>query len=41
MQPMITIIGGIIIYLALSYIIHGIFAWSDKLERRKREESKL
>ena len=41
MQPMITIIGGIIIYLALSYIVHGIFAWSDKIERRKREESKL
>ena len=41
MQPMITIIGGIIIYLALSYIVHGIFAWSDKIENRKREESKL
>lgn len=25
MQPMITIIGGIIIYLALSYIVQGIF----------------
>ena len=32
MQPMITIIGGIIIYLALSYIVHGIFAYTD--ERR-------
>lgn len=30
MQPMITIIGGMVIYLSLSYIIHWIFAWSDK-----------
>lgn len=30
MQPMITIIGGMIIYLALSYVIHEIFAWADK-----------
>ena len=30
MQPMITIIGGMIIYLALSYVIHEIFAWTDK-----------
>ena len=41
MQPMITIIGGIIIYLILSYIVHGIFAWFDRIEGRKREESKL
>ena len=32
MQPMITIIGGMIIYLALSYIVHGIFSYTD--ERR-------
>ena len=30
MQPMITIIGGMIIYLALSYVIHEIFAWTEK-----------
>ena len=30
MQPMITIIGGIIIYLALSYFVHGIFIFSEK-----------
>ena len=30
MQPMITIIGGIIIYLALSYFVHGIFILSEK-----------
>lgn len=29
MQPMITIIGGMLIYLALSYLIHKIFSWSD------------
>ena len=32
MQPMITIMGGMIIYLALSYIVYGIFHWT---ERRK------
>ena len=30
MQPMITIIGGMIIYLALSYLIYGIFHWTDR-----------
>ena len=30
MQPMITIIGGMIIYLALSYLVHGIFILSEK-----------
>lgn len=30
MQPMITIIGGIIIYLALSYFIHECFSWTDR-----------
>ena len=29
MQPMITIIGGIIIYLALSYIVQGIFKLTE------------
>lgn len=32
MQPMITIAGGMIIYLALSYLIYGIFSLT---ERRK------
>ena len=30
MQPMITIIGGMVIYLALSHIVHGIFSYTDK-----------
>ena len=29
MQPMITIIIGMLIYLALAYIVHGIFALTD------------
>ena len=41
MQPMITIIGGIILYLAISYVVNGIFAWLDKRELQKREESKF
>lgn len=32
MQPMITIIGGMIIYLAISYVVTGIFNYTD--ERR-------
>ena len=34
MQPMITIIGGMIIYLALSYLVYGIF----HLTERRREQ---
>ena len=30
MQPMITIIGGMIIYLALSYLVYGLFHWTDR-----------
>ena len=30
MQPMITIIGGMIIYLALSYLVYGIFHMTDR-----------
>ncbi len=30
MQPMITIMGGMIIYLALSYLIYGLFHLSDR-----------
>ena len=35
MQPMITIIIGMLIYLALAYIVHGIFALTDYLQHRK------
>lgn len=37
MQPMITIIIGMLIYLALAYIVHGIFALSDLMQRHKEE----
>ena len=37
MQPMITIIIGMLIYLALAYIVHGIFAVSDMLQHRREE----
>ena len=30
MQPMITIIGGMIIYLALSYLVYGIFHLTER-----------
>ena len=39
MQPMITIIGGMIIYLALSYLVHGIFILSER--RRSYEGNNL
>ena len=35
MQPMITIIIGMLIYLALASIVHGLFALSDFYARRK------
>ena len=35
MQPMITIIIGMLIYLALAYIVHGLFALSDYVNSRK------
>ena len=35
MQPMITISIGMLIYLALAYIVHGIFALTDVLQARK------
>ena len=35
MQPMVTIIIGMLIYLALAYIVHGIFAFTDYLHNRK------
>ena len=34
MQPLLTIIIGMIIYLALSYIVFGLFALSDKLKEK-------
>ena len=39
MQPMITIIIGMIIYLGLAYIIHGIFALSDYFQTRRTGET--
>ncbi len=39
MQPLLTIIIGMLIYLSLSYIVFGLFALSDALKRRKRREA--
>ena len=39
MQPLLTIITGMLIYLALSYIVFGLFALSDRLTQRKRGET--
>ena len=36
MQPMLTIIIGMLIYLALSYIIFGIFALTDRIKAKRR-----
>ena len=36
MQPLLTIIIGMLIYLALSYIIFGLFALSDRIKAGKR-----
>ena len=38
MQPLLTIIIGMLIYLALSYIVFGLFALSDRIKLRKRGE---
>lgn len=35
MQPLLTITIGMLIYLAISYIVYGIFALTDKLGKRK------
>ena len=35
MQPMITITGGMIIYLLLSYLVYGIFNLTDKKQLGK------
>ena len=37
MQPLLTIIIGMLIYLALSYTVFGIFALSDKIKAKRRE----
>ena len=37
MQPMITIIIGMLIYLGLAYIVHGLFALSDYFAHRKEK----
>ena len=39
MQPLLTIIIGMLIYLALSYIVFGLFALTDAARRRKRGEA--
>ncbi len=39
MQPLLTLIIGMLIYLALSYIVFGLFALSDALGRKKRGEA--
>ena len=36
MQPLLTIIIGMLIYLIVSYIVFGLFALSDKIWQRKR-----
>jgi len=36
MQPLLTIIIGMLIYLIVSYIVFGLFALSDKIRQRKR-----
>ena len=38
MQPLLTIIIGMLIYLALSYTVFGLFALSDAIKARKRGE---
>ena len=37
MQPMITIIIGMLIYLALAYIVHGLFALSDLISNLRHQ----
>ena len=36
MQPFLTILTGMLIYLAMSYIVFGIFALSDRISAKKR-----
>ncbi len=39
MQPLLTIIIGMLIYLSLSYIVYGIFALMETVRRRKRGQA--
>lgn len=39
MQPLLTIIIGMLIYLCMSYIVFGIFALTDRIRQRKRREA--
>ena len=39
MQPLLTITIGMLIYLALSYTVFGLFALSDRIKLRKRGEA--
>ena len=39
MQPLLTILIGMLIYLALSYVVYGLFALSDAIRRRRRGEA--
>ena len=39
MQPLLTIIIGMLIYLALSYIVYGIFKLTDRAEKKRRGEA--
>jgi len=39
MQPLLTITIGMLIYLALAYIVYGIFRLSDVIQARKRGEA--
>ena len=36
MQPLLTISIGMLIYLAMSYIVYGIFALTDHFDKRKK-----
>ena len=38
MQPLLTISIGMLIYLGLSYIVYGIFAISDEVRPRHKED---
>ncbi|WP_027406286.1 ABC transporter permease subunit [Anaerovibrio sp. RM50] len=38
MQPMITIIGGMIIYIAMSYCVYGVFALLEWREKKEVQE---
>jgi len=38
MQPMITILGGMVIYIAISYCVYGIFTWLEWREQREVQD---